>query len=150
MFAVNCGLGPFKGSRASRSRGRDAGRSAVVSLAIESQLSKFQRVVSYLPESFQALLLGVGVDVGSNEESDNVEEGHPGVLGEELLSEGQAQGRGDPADLHDGHESSLNGRANLVDGARTGDNSHRGQVDAVLDGGDLGKRVTLAKLMRVR
>lgn len=41
-FAVNCGLGPFKGSRASRSRGRDAGRNAAESLAIESQLSQFQ------------------------------------------------------------------------------------------------------------
>lgn len=82
----------------------------------------------------------MGVDVGSNEESNNVEEGHPGVLGEELLGEGQAQGRSDPADLHDGHEASLNGSANLVDVTRTGDNSHGGQVDAVLDGGDLGKR----------
>ena len=92
----------------------------------------------------------MGVNIGSNEETNDVEEGHPGVLGEELLGEGQAQGRGDPADLHDGHESSLNGRANLVDGARTGNNSHGRQVDAVLDGGDLGKWVTLAKLMRVR
>ena len=82
----------------------------------------------------------MGVDVGSNEESNNVEEGHPGVLREELLSEGQAQGRGDPADLHNGHEASLNGSANLVDGARTGDNGHGGEVDAVLNGGDLGKR----------
>lgn len=87
----------------------------------------------------------MGVDVGSNEESNDVEEGHPGVLGEELLSEGQAQGRGDPADLHDGHESSLNGGANLVDGARTGNNSHGGQVDAVLDGGDLEKRGYISK-----
>lgn len=82
----------------------------------------------------------MGVDVGSNDESNNIEEGYPGVLGEELLSEGQAQGRGNPADLHDRHEASPNGSANLVDGPRTGDNSHGGQVDAVLDGGNLGKR----------
>ena len=88
----------------------------------------------------------MGVDIGSNEESNNVEEGHPGVLREELLSEGQTQGRGDPADLHDGHEASLDGSANLVDGARTGDNSHGGQVDAVLDGGDLGNGGILANL----
>jgi hypothetical protein len=32
-----------------------------------------------------------------------------------------------------------------VDGARTGDNSHGGQVDAVLDGGDLGKTGDVSK-----
>ena len=92
---------------------------------------------TYLAQSFEALLLGVSVDVGSNEETDDVEERHPGVLGEELLGEGQSQRRSDPADLHDGHETSADGRANLVEGARASNNGHRAQVDGVLDGGDL-------------
>lgn len=45
IFAVNCGLGPFKGSRASRSWGRDAGRNAAESLAIKSQLSQFIEII---------------------------------------------------------------------------------------------------------
>lgn len=94
-------------------------------------------LVVALPESLQALLLGVGVDVGADAEGDDVEERHPGVLGQELLGKGQRNGRGDPADLHDGHEAGLDGGADLVEGARAGDDSHRGQVDCVLDGGDL-------------
>lgn len=79
----------------------------------------------------------MGVDIGSNEETDDVEEGHPGVLGEELLGKGQGQRGGDPADLHDGQEAGLDGGANLVEGARASNDRHRGQVDGVLDGGDL-------------
>lgn len=85
----------------------------------------------------------MGIDIGSNEESNDVEEGHPHVFRQELLSKGEGQGRGNPADLHDRHEPSLDGRTDLVDVARTGDYGHRGQVDAVLDGGDL-KRQLLA------
>lgn len=92
---------------------------------------------TYLPQSLEALLLGVGVDIGSNEETDDVEERHPGVLGQELLGKGQGQWGGDPADLHDGQEAGLDGGANLVEGARASNDGHRGQVDAVLDGGDL-------------
>lgn len=94
-------------------------------------------LVVALAESFQTLLLGVGVDVGADEEAENVEEGHPGVLGKELLGEGQGQGGGDPADLHDGHEAGLDGGANLVERACAGDNSHGREVDGILDRGDL-------------
>lgn len=94
-------------------------------------------LVIALPEGFQTLLLGVGVDVGSNEKRDDVEERHPGVLGQEFLGKGQSQWGCDPADFHDGHETGLDGGADLVEGARTGDDGHRGQVDCVLDGGDL-------------
>lgn len=45
------------------------------------------RVIA-LAESLQTLLFGVGVDIGADEETDDVEEGHPGVLGEELLGKG--------------------------------------------------------------
>jgi len=38
----------------------------------------------------EALLLGNAVNVGADDEGDEVEEGDPGVLGQELLGEGQA------------------------------------------------------------
>lgn len=87
----------------------------------------------------------MGVDVGSNEETNNVEERYPNVLGQELLGEGQGQGGGDPAHLHDGHETGLDGRTDLVNGARTGNNSHGGQVDAVLNGGDLNRQALASR-----
>lgn len=95
---------------------------------------------TYLSQGFEALSLGVGVDVGSDEEPDDVEEWHPGVLREELLGEGKRQRRGDPADLHDREEASLDGGADLVEGTRASDNGHRRQVDDVLDGGHLCRR----------
>lgn len=76
----------------------------------------------------------MGVDVGADEETDNVEERHPGVLREELLRESERNGGGDPADLHDGKETSLDGGADLVEGPCASDERHRGQVDRVLDG----------------
>ena len=79
----------------------------------------------------------MGVDVGSDDETDDVEERHPRVLGEELLRKGKGQRRRDPADLHDGHEAGAHGSANLVDSARSGNNTHGGEVDSVLDRGDL-------------
>ena len=79
----------------------------------------------------------MGVDVGSDDETDDVEERHPGVFGEELLRKSKGQRRSDPADLHDGHETGAHGGANLVDSARTGDDTHRGEVNNVLDRGDL-------------
>lgn len=90
------------------------------------------------PQGGEPLLLGVCVDVGADDEADDVEEGHPGGLGQELLGKGQRDGRDDPADLHDGHEAGLDGCADLVECAGAGDEGHGGQVDAVLDGRDLG------------
>lgn len=89
------------------------------------------------PESGEPLLLGVGVDVGADDEADDVEEGHPRLLGQELLGECKGDGRRDPANLHDGQEASLDGGAHLVEGAGAGDDGHGGEVDGVLDGGDL-------------
>ena len=54
-----------------------------------------------LSQSCEALLLGVGVDVCTNYKGNDVEEGYPGLLGQELLGEGKSQRRGAPADLHD-------------------------------------------------
>lgn len=120
-----CPLGSFAGC--------DSDRSRVVALLVLAAAA----LIVALAESFQTLLLGVGVDVGADEETDDVEERHPGVLGEELLGEGQGQRGGNPANLHDGHEAGLDGGADLVEGARAGDDGHRRKVDAVLDGGDL-------------
>ena len=79
----------------------------------------------------------MGVDVGTDNKANQVEEGHPGVLGKELLRKGKGQRRGDPANLHDGHETSAHGSADLVDVTRTGDVTHGREVDDVLDGSDL-------------
>ena len=58
--------------------------------------------VVLLSQSCEALLLGVGVDVCTNYKGNDVEEGYPGLLRQELLGEGESQRRGAPADLHDG------------------------------------------------
>lgn len=81
------------------------------------------------PESLQPLLLGVRIDVGANDEANDVEEGHPSLLRQEGLSEGQGDRRGDPGHLHDRHEASLHGRADLVESARAGDDGHAEEVD---------------------
>lgn len=91
-----------------------------------------------LPQSLETLLLGLGIDVGADEEADNVEEWDPGLLGEELLRKRERDGGGDPGHLHDWHESCLPGRVDRVDVARAVDDGHRGQVDAVLDWRNLG------------
>ncbi|KAI7976868.1 hypothetical protein EIK77_010099 [Talaromyces pinophilus] len=88
-------------------------------------------------QSFETLLLSVGVDICANNESNNVEEWNPGVLGEEVLGKGQRDGRCDPADFHDGHETGAHGGADLVESAGSGDNGHGDQVYRVLDGGNL-------------
>lgn len=93
-----------------------------------------------LAEGGEALLLGGGVDVRADDEADDVEEGDPEVVGQELLGKGEGEGRDDPRDLHDLPEADLDGGADLVEGAGAGDESHGDEVDAVLDGSDLGKR----------
>jgi hypothetical protein len=90
-----------------------------------------------LAEGCEALLLGDGVDVGADDEADDVEEGQPQLVGEELLGKGQADGGGDPRDAHDLPEADLDGGADLVVCAGAGDEGHGDQVDAVLDGGNL-------------
>ena len=77
------------------------------------------------------------VDVCADDEADNVEEGHPGGLGQELLGKCQRDGRDDPADLHDGPETSLDGSLDLMESARAGNEGHADQVDAVLNGRNL-------------
>lgn len=90
-----------------------------------------------LSEGGEALLLGDGVDVRADDEGDEVEEGHPELVGEELLRKGQADGRGDPGHAHDLPEADADCCPDLVIGAGAGDEGHGNEVDAVLDGSDL-------------
>jgi hypothetical protein len=84
-------------------------------------------------ESCKTLLLGGRVDIGTNHKSNDVEEGDPGLLREELLSKCKRNWRGDPADLHDWHEASLPSCVDLVESTCTGNDGHRDQVHGVLD-----------------
>ena len=86
------------------------------------------------PQSREPLLLGVRVDVCTNDESNDIEEWHPSMLGKEFLGERQGNRRYDPAHLHDGHEAGLDGGLDLVVGAGAGDQGHGHEVDGVLDG----------------
>lgn len=51
------------------------------------------------------------------------------MLGEELLGKRQGQRRGDPADLHDGHEPGPDGGSHLMECSGAGDDCHRNQID---------------------
>ena len=77
------------------------------------------------------------VDVRANHKSNDVEKRHPGVLGQEFLRKRQGQRGGDPADLHNRQKPSPDRCPHLMEGPRTGDDGHRGEIDGVLDGRDL-------------
>lgn len=98
------------------------------------------RLLVLPPQRLQPLLLRVGVDVRANHEADEVEERHPGLLWQEGLRKGERDRGRDPGHLHHRHEAGTNGRADLVEGARAGDDGHGGEVDGVLDRGDLEAR----------
>ena len=90
-----------------------------------------------LAEGSEALLFRNGVDIGSDDERDDVKEGNPCMLGKELLRKGEGERGSDPADLHDGHETSFPGCMNLMNGLCASDDGHRDEVHTVLDGSDL-------------
>ena len=118
--------------------GRVTGITAVLVARPAADLAPAAAVTVVLsPQRREPLLLGVCVDVCTDDETDDVEERHPGGLRQELLGKSQRDGRDNPADLHDGHETGLDGCADLVECAGAGDQSHGGQVNTVLDGGDL-------------
>jgi hypothetical protein len=98
---------------------------------------KIRGLIAYLSESLETLLLGVGVDVGADDEADDVKEWHPGVLRQELLREGESDRRSDPAHLHDRHETGLDSCTDLVNRPSTRNDSHRREIDYVLDRRDL-------------
>lgn len=87
-----------------------------------------------LPQGLQPLPLRVGVDIGTDHETNNVEEGHPGLLRQELLGNGQRNGRSDPADLHDRHETGTDSCAHLMEGASASNDGHCNKVNGILDG----------------
>jgi hypothetical protein len=97
-------------------------------------------LVVSLAKCREALLLCDSIDIGSDDEGDDIEERHPGVLGKELLRKGKGERGSDPADLHDGPETSFPGRMNLMNCLCTGDDGHRDEVHAVLDGSNLASR----------
>lgn len=107
-------------------------------------------------QSREPLLLGLRVDVccvkvskpfgaskrallqlTADDKGDKVEEWDPSLLGKELLGKRQTDWRSDPADLHDRPEASLDGGADLVESARTSNNCHEDEVNAVLNRRDL-------------
>lgn len=75
----------------------------------------------------------MSVDICADDEGDEVEEGYPGLLRQELLGKCQSDRRRDPADLHNGHEACANSRSDLMPCPRTCNHGHRGQIDGVLD-----------------
>jgi hypothetical protein len=114
-------------------------RSAVTGPTVPAVAST---VIVLPPESLQPLFLGVSVDVGSNDETDDVEERHPGLLGQERLRKRQGNGRGDPRDLHDRHEAGAHSSTDLVERTCSSDDGHAEEVYGVLDGRDLRDRVS--------
>ena len=82
-------------------------------------------ITTYLsPQSGQPLLLSMRINVGTNYERDDIEEGDPSVLGQELLGKRQSQWRRNPADFHDRHEAGPDGSSDLVEGPRASNDSH--------------------------
>ena len=86
------------------------------------------------------------VDICANKESDDVEERHPSMFGEEFLRECERNRGDDPADFHDWHKAGLDGSLYLVEGSCTCDNGHGDKVDGVLDGRDLDAHVNCGTL----
>lgn len=93
--------------------------------------------VVLFPERSQSLLLSVGIDICSNNKRHDVEERNPGLLWQEVLRKGERKRRGDPSDLHDGHEACFDSCADLMERASASDDCHGCQVDRVLDRCDL-------------
>ena len=90
-----------------------------------------------LSKSCQTLLLGDRIDVGTDDEGHDVEEGNPELIGEEFLGKSQADRGGDPGDAHDLPEADLDGCTDLMISSGTSDQGHGDEVDAVLDGSNL-------------
>ncbi len=91
---------------------------------ISKGLMAMQSSAYLLPQCSKPLLLGMGVDVSSNDERNDVEEWYPGLFREELLSKCQAKRRRDPANLHDWHETSSDCCSNLVPRSRASNDGH--------------------------
>ena len=109
----------------------------LTTLTVMSMLA-VSTVAEVLPaQSGEALLLGNLVDIRTDEEGNEVEEGHPGSLGQELLGKGQAKGRRKPADLHDLPEADTYGCLDLLPSLGAGDDGHGNKIYRVLNRGHL-------------
>jgi len=114
---------------------------AIIRLVVSWSLTRAPTpsiTIMSLPQGSKSLLLGMRVDICSDDESNDVEEWYPGLFWEELLRKGECNWGGDPANSHHGPEASADGGAYLMHGARTRDEGHAGKVDGVLDWCDLG------------
>ena len=90
-----------------------------------------------LAQGSEPLPLSNGINVCANNEGDKVKEGHPGELGQELLSKSKADRRRNPGDFHHFHEAHTHGSANLMICASSGNEGHSHEVHRVLDWRDL-------------
>ena len=99
--------------------------------------SGYQTSAYLLPQSLKPLPLRRRIDPRPDHKGSDVEEWYLSLLQRKILRERQRQGRGDPGDFHDRHEPGSDGRADLVEGSRTGEDGHGGKVDRVLDRGNL-------------
>lgn len=125
-------VGTHVGGHARRTHGGPHGRRVILRPA--SHDGPAAATTEVLPaEGREPLLLGDGVDVSADDEGDEVEEGDPEVVGEELLRKGKADRRRDPADLHDPPEANPDSGLHLVECLRTSDQGHGNQVHTVLD-----------------
>lgn len=132
VVGVGAHVGTHVGGHAGRSHGGPHGRRRVILRPAHD--GPAAAAAKVLPaEGREPLLLGDGVDVSADDEGDEVEEGDPEVVGEELLRKGKADGRRDPADLHDPPESNPDRGLHLVECLRTSDQGHGNQIHAVLD-----------------
>lgn len=99
-----------------------------------SQAARASFLLNLLPpDSCHSLLLGRLVDVGTDNEGDQVEEWHPRMRRQELLGEQQRKWTSAPRHLHNWHEPNLDGRADLVECPCAGDDRHAREVHGVLD-----------------
>jgi len=91
------------------------------------------RILLLLFESRHPLLLGESINIGSNDETDKVEEWNPSMRGQELLGERQSNWAGDPANFHDGEETRPNHSPDIFPLPGTSNEGHTSEVDDVLD-----------------
>lgn len=91
-------------------------------------------------DSRDSLLLGRLVDVGTDNEGDQVEEWHPRMRRQKLLGEQQREWTSAPRHLHNWHEPNLDSRADLVECPCAGNDCHAREVHGVLDRRD--KQIT--------
>ena len=64
------------------------------------------------------------IDIGADDEGNDVEERNPSLLRQELLRKCQGQWGSNPGNFHNWHETSSNSRADLVESLGTSNDCH--------------------------